>query len=317
MRILATTSLVFALLAAGCGSSTPSSPPVDQSANSGTGASQSGTGSSSGSGSESGSSNFAASGAATPPSSGMASSGSSMDHPMGGSGSPDDSGVTLDGNIITIPSDANMGDAMWPPRADLGKGDGTDVINIGDSWMLLSVTGIELSLVRLSMQPYREYAVPGTELLNGQIPSQYTQAKAANANIKTVVMTGGGNDVILTGMSADCAAGGATCQMTLTKIGAALATLWKQMSADGVMDVIHIEYAAVAGQGLKDPAANERALQLICNAVPLPMHCHLLNTDAYVAKTDLMADGIHPSGAACDRIAMAVMNLMVAGGMRR
>ena len=59
-----------------------------------------------------------------------------------------------------------MSDAMWPPRADLGKGDGTDVINIGDSWMLLSTTGIELSLVRLSMQPYREYAVPGTELLN-------------------------------------------------------------------------------------------------------------------------------------------------------
>jgi hypothetical protein len=317
MRILATRSLVFALLAAGCGSSTPSSSPVDQSTSSGTGAGHSGAGGSSGSGGESGSSSGAGSGAATPPSSGMASSGSSMDHPMGGSGSPDDSGALLDGSTITVPSDGGMADAMWPPRADLGKGDGTDVINIGDSWMLLSTTGIELSLVRLSMQPYREYAVPGTELLTGQIPSQYTQAKAANANIKTVIMTGGGNDVILTGMSADCAAGGSNCQMTLTKIGAALATLWKQMSADGVQDVIHIEYAAVAGAGLKDPAANERALQTICNSVPLPIHCHLLNTDPYVMKTDLMADGIHPSGAACDRIAMAVMNMMVAGGMRR
>jgi len=316
MRILATTSLVLALSAAGCGSSTPSSSPVDQSANSGTGAGHSGTEASSGSGGESGSSSGAGSGAATPPSSGMASSGS-VDHPMGGSGSPDDSGALLDGNTIMVPSDAGMGDSMWPPRADLGKGDGTDVINIGDSWMLLSTTGIELSLVRLSMQPYREYAVPGTELLNGQIPSQYTQAKAANPNIKTVIMTGGGNDVVLTGMSADCAAGGATCAMTLTNIAVALSKLWKQMSADGVMDVIHIEYAAVAGAGLKDPAANERALQSVCNMVPLPMHCHLLNTDAYVAKTDLMADGIHPSGAACDRIATAVMNMMVAGGMRR
>jgi hypothetical protein len=314
MRILATTSLVFSVLVAGCGSS-PSSSPVDQSTSSGTGAAHSGTGGSSGSGGESGSSS--SSSGATPPGSGAPSSGSSVDHPMGGSGSPVDSGTLLDANTIMVPSDANTADSMWPPRADLGKGDGSDVINIGDSWMLLSTTGIELSLVRLSMQPYREYAVPGTMLLNGQIPGQYTQAKAANANIKTVIMTGGGNDVILTGMSADCAAGGANCQMTLNKIGAELATLWQQMSADGVQDVIHIEYSAAAGAGLKDPAANERALQTVCSNVPLPMHCHLLNTDAFVTKADLMADGIHPSAAACDRIAMAVMNMMVAGGMRR
>jgi hypothetical protein len=216
-----------------------------------------------------------------------------------------------------MPSDASMTDGVAPPRADLGKGDGHDVINIGDSWMLLSVTGIELSLVRLSMQPYREYAVPGTMLLNGQIPSQYTQAKGANPDIKTVVMTGGGNDVLETGMSADCATGGPNCAMTLTKIGAALATLWMQMAADGVQDVIHIEYSKYSGGGLKDPAANEMALQKICSAVPAPLHCHLLNTDAMVTKSDLMADGIHPSAAACDRVAMAVMDMMVAQGMRR
>jgi hypothetical protein len=217
---------------------------------------------------------------------------------------------------MTSASDASPADAMWPPRPDLGKGDGHDVIAIGDSWMLLSVTGIQLSLVRLSGQPYRTYGVPGTQLLNGQIPGQYTQAKGVNPDIKTVVMTGGGNDVLLTGLQADCAAGGTACQQQLVKIGQGLAALWKQMSADGVQDVIHIEYASTAGAGLKDPQANKAGLAALCAAVPPPLRCHLLDTDQLVMH-DLMPDGIHPSAAACDRIAQATIDLMKSEGMRR
>jgi hypothetical protein len=129
-------------------------------------------------------------------------------------------------------------------------------------------------------------------------------------------MTGGGNDVLLTGLSSDCAAGGMACQMQLNAIGMALGQLWGQMSMDGVTDVVHIMYAASAGQGVKDPAANQAGLQTICDAVPQPMHCHLLNTDTLVG-TDLMADGIHPSAAACDRVAQAVIAMMQMYGMRR
>ena len=67
---------------------------------------------------------------------------------------------------------------------------------------------------------------------------------------------------------------------------------------------------------MKDPAANEKGLAGICDAVPAPLRCHLLNTDALV-NHDLMADGIHPSAAACDRIAKAVIDMMQSQGMRR
>jgi hypothetical protein len=224
----------------------------------------------------------------------------------------------LDSAVAVLPDGSPL-DEMLAARPDQGQGDGTDVIMIGDSWMLLGATGISLSLENPANggnPAYTNYAVAGTQLLNGQIPSQYTQAKAVKSSIRTVVMTAGGNDVLLTGLSADCAAGGTTCQMTLNNIGAALGNLWNQMGMDGVTDVVHIMYSAAAGGGLKDPAANMAGLQKICDAVPQPMHCHLLNTDMLVGS-DLMADGIHPSAAACDRVAQAVTAMMQMYGMRR
>src|SRR5207248_1465446 len=93
-------------------------------------------------------------------------------------------------------SGGGSGGAPAEMHMDLGKGDGSDVITIGDSWMNLIFTGIEPSLDSVSGQHYRHYAVPGTLVLNEQIPGQYESAKQANPAIKTVVMTGGGNDIL-------------------------------------------------------------------------------------------------------------------------
>jgi lysophospholipase L1-like esterase len=197
-------------------------------------------------------------------------------------------------------------------HTDLGKGDGKDVITIGDSWMSLGLNGIQQSLVRASGQPYRTYGVAGTRLLNGQIPGQYDSAKRADPDIKTVVMTGGGNDILLTGLQADCAAGGQRCKDQLAKIGEALSALWTRMAADGVQDVIHVLYSKDAGSGVAiDTTAS---LKAICDAAPL--RCHLFPSDSFV-NGDLRADGIHPSNAAYDRLGKGIHDMMVAKGMRR
>ena len=95
-------------------------------------------------------------------------------------------------------------------REDLGKGTGGDVVTIGDSWMdyVLGGGGIQAGLDRAGTN-YRHYALSGTQLLDGVIPRQYDRAKAANADIKTVLMTGGGNDIMFSGAcstSESCAA---------------------------------------------------------------------------------------------------------------
>jgi hypothetical protein len=98
-------------------------------------------------------------------------------------------------------------DASAPMHADLGKGDGSDVVLIGDSWMSNTLQlegtggGISPALIKVSGQRYRNYAVQGVMLLSFStfgpaIPSQWDAAVRANSKIKTVVMTAGGNDII-------------------------------------------------------------------------------------------------------------------------
>src|SRR4051794_12397694 len=99
------------------------------------------------------------------------------------------------GDAGLMPGDAGV--TATGAHEDLGKGDGTDVVTIGDSWMSIITNGggIEGGLDRAGTS-YRHYSVAGTLLLNGQIPGQYDQAKAINPKILTVIMTGGGNDIM-------------------------------------------------------------------------------------------------------------------------
>jgi hypothetical protein len=233
----------------------------------------------------------------------------------GKSGNPSDAAVGE-----PVGSDSGTADAATTgePRADLGKGDGKDVITIGDSWMLLLGTGIQESLVRTSGQPYRKYARPGTRLLDGVIPGQYASAKRADPDIKTVVMTGGGNDIIMNStLKSDCMQGGTMCDAQVEKIRTALNDMWKQMSADGVQDVIHVMYSSSAGSGVKNRDAHNMRMAEVCAAVPAPLRCHLLNTDMLIGPSDMRSDGIHPTDSGYDKIGKAVFALMEMKGMRR
>jgi hypothetical protein len=199
------------------------------------------------------------------------------------------------------------------PREDLGKGDGSDVITIGDSWMNLGATGIELSLVRLSGQPYRTYGVAGTQLLNGQIPSQYANAKRENPDIKTVVMTGGGNDLLLTGAGADRSSAGPASMMQIDMIAARLVEIWNEMSTDGVKDVVYIEYSRGGSSEAAVNYATEK-IKPLCDAAS-PVRCHWIDSDIYIMMQ--LADTIHPTGDGCDKIATGIIDLMEKEGLRR
>lgn len=209
---------------------------------------------------------------------------------------------------------AAAGGAAEMPREDLGKGDGSDVIAIGDSWMNLGATGIQQSLVRLSMQDYRTYGVPGVRLLDEVIPNQYASAKRMNPDIKTVVMTGGGNDILLTGAGADRSTAGPGTMMQIDKIADRLVQLWDEMGADGVKDIVYIEYSR---GGQSEAAVNyaTEKIKPLCEAAE-PARCHWIDADDFLMKM-LSLDGIHPTGDGCDKIATGVIALMEKEGMRR
>lgn len=128
----------------------------------------------------------------------------------------EDAGDDEEGDPIPPPDDDETDEDDEPPFI---LGPGTDVVFIGDSWMnltgiaelgilppgfdllvyaLLPPMGIQQSVVHASgNRPYRSYGVPGTMFLDGAIPAQYRRAREDDAAIRTVVMTGGGNDILL------------------------------------------------------------------------------------------------------------------------
>lgn len=200
-----------------------------------------------------------------------------------------------------------------PGREDLGKGDGRDVITIGDSWMSLLTTGIQQSLVKASGQRYRTYGVAGTRLLNGQIPNQYARAKREDPDIKTVVMTGGGNDLLLTGAGNDCETAGPQCRAQIDKVADRLVEFWAEMARDGVKDVIYVEYSR---GGASEASVNYGTSKIrpLCEAAPVD--CHWVDSDAIINRA-LRGDGIHPTDASYDKLGRAIYQLMQDEGMRR
>ncbi len=249
-----------------------------------------------------------------------------------GSGSlSSDAGATSmqpEGGAADDGGGASESGTMPPPHQDLGKGDGTDVVMLGDSWMSNTLQiegtggGIVPALQQVAMQPYPNYAVQGTMMLMDDsfgpaIPSQWPEAKAANPNIKTVVMTGGGNDIIQNAtLQADCQSGGDMCKMTLLQISSALNTLWTQMSTDGVQDIVYIAYSDNVGTvapSLRGTAGTPTPS--ICTSGKI--RCWRYDTTPDVAAADLASDGIHPLAEANQRIATNVYALMTMEGMRR
>ena len=236
---------------------------------------------------------------------------------IAGRSAPDDldAGVIepVDAAVTTAPDAATT---PPPTREDLSKGDGSDVITIGDSWMNLGSTGIQQSLLKASGQRYRTFGRPGTRLVNDVIPNQYESAKRADPDIKTVVMTGGGNDIIqVPGLRDDCDAGGMMCAMVLGQILDRLTELWDEMAADGVQDVLYVQYSNPEGKNVDFALPNGDGVKKRCEATKAPLRCHRLETLDIVMGD--IPDGIHPSAVAFDRVGKAVFERMTQEGMRR
>lgn len=227
--------------------------------------------------------------------------------------SPDETG-----DAGPIATDAGVDPSDAGGTKDQGVGDGQDVVLIGDSWMNLGLgVGIQQSVVKAAAsKPYRRFGAPGTRMLDGVIPSQYAAAKAENPNIKTVIMTGGGNDVLLTPhVLADCLVLGAACKSQIDKVGDAYKKLTSDAAADGVADIVIVLYTRGTLLGPRVIDYIWTKMTPICDSSPV--RCHLLDPDKLGAGVVKTRDGIHPTNAGYDLIGEGVYALMKSEGMRR
>ena len=168
---------------------------------------------------------------------------------------------------------------------------------------------------------YKNYGIAAAKLLTGsgqmKIPNQFDMAlREKNGKIKTVIMTAGGNDVILEA-GVDCGRWTASCQNQMKKIRNALRDLWNKMAEKGVEHVFYVGYSEHAGITTSVPKAvnvNQNGVKEICEAAPL--NCAIFDTTPLVKKSQTV-DGIHPTMSACNKIADSVLKLMEEKKMRR
>lgn len=132
--------------------------------------------------------------------------------------------------------------------------DRNDVITVGDSIFDLSGE-LQLFLEQKAGQTFRNYTQSGAELSGGIVATavdvQYSDAKTTDSNIATVVMDGGGNDILIPAMTGDiygCRTRwyrrniSSSCKNLINNVYVDLVNLLNQMDADGVQNVIYLGY---------------------------------------------------------------------------
>jgi hypothetical protein len=189
------------------------------------------------------------------------------------------------------------------------------VLVVGDSFFALShqITAYLEELARdAGVLPEGERYRDNSSLLDNAlaldgngIEAQYADGKA-EADVKVVVMTGGGADVLL-----------GSCEDPLTAdcpllVNAALAAeqLLARMAEDGVEDVVFAFYPDPADTGLREKVDMLRPLlQGAC--ADHPTRCHWVDLRrAFAGHDDYLADGINPSSAGSRAAAAEIWSAM-------
>lgn len=196
------------------------------------------------------------------------------------------------------------------------------VIMLGDSYFDMDEY-ITMALEDLSGERYRHYYVSGAEFTDSaygitSIPQQYDNAKAQDPDIRTVIMDGGGNDVLLGGFS-DCADDGsgvpsAECIAIINEAFDSAALLIDEMETDGIENVIYMYYPHLINDMWVLNAAMDYAsdiIEAICN--DSDMNCYFIDPlTAFEGHPEyIKSDNIHPSRAGGDVLAGLIWDVMV------
>lgn len=184
----------------------------------------------------------------------------------------------------------------------------SEVILIGDSFIAAN-HGITIALQELAREAgvlgpsetYREVAVSGTTLANGQIASQYNNAVSASP-VKVVLMDGGGNDCLLQSNAAGA-------------IPPAEA-LFESMKNNGTETVVYFFYPDPVGntfphlKGCLDTLRPQ--MKDLCESLTSPK-CYFIDLRPVWQGHEneyVIQDGIHPTMEGGAAVARAVWDVM-------
>ncbi len=201
--------------------------------------------------------------------------------------------------------------------------DRDDVITLGDSIFDLS-GDIQTYLEQEAGQTFRNYTQSGAMLSGGiiatAIDQQYADANGANGDIDTVIMNGGGNDILIPAMLLDpygCRTHwwrwniSRSCKNLVNNSYVTAVNLLNEMDADGVEDVIYLGYYAPPRSNANlEKAVNygdKRLAEACANTVA---NCTFIDPRGTVPAEHVLDDDIHPTAEGSRTLADQVWPLL-------
>jgi len=190
-----------------------------------------------------------------------------------------------------------------------------DVVNIGDSIFALS-GGIHNYLQLFAWQTFRNYCVTGayfqgsSSLTSTDVETQYAIARSDSSNIKTIIMDGGGNEVLLPAILVDpyqCKTYpgqtlSSTCKAYIDDGHVEHVNFLNQMGRDGVKNIIFLEYYHVKDGLLGNVSTLNAAVDYgdamivkqVTNATAVNNHRVYVDPRSSINNFDILPDGVHP-----------------------
>lgn len=198
--------------------------------------------------------------------------------------------------------------------------DNDQVITIGDSIFALSGE-LQDFLEQDAGQTFRRYTLSGAELAGGAVATsivdQYQIARSDNPAIDTVVMDGGGNDILIPAIMFDpydCKTQwyefgrlSGSCKDLINDIYVDGVNLLNDMHADGVDHVIYLGYYYTKnGLFLLDSmeeAVDYGDTRLAQACQYSAVNCQFIDPRSTINDSDIIADGIHPNTTGSRKLA--------------
>jgi lysophospholipase L1-like esterase len=205
-------------------------------------------------------------------------------------------------------------------NAKVSDADNDQVVFIGDSIFALSGE-LQDNLENYAGETFRRYTLSGAELFGGviatSIDSQYNEALADNANIDTIVMDGGGNDILLPAIFFDpnnCKTQwwqwgrlSRRCKNFIDDIYVDGVNLLNRMHANGTDNVIYLGYyytknALLLLDSLEE-AVDYGDMRLSQACQYSLANCQFVDPRSTIRDRDILVDGIHPTSSGSRKLA--------------
>jgi len=188
--------------------------------------------------------------------------------------------------------------------------DRNEIITVGDSIFDLSGE-LQVFLEQKAGQTFRNYTQNGAKIAG--ISQQYTDAKADDANIQTIVMDAGGNDILIPAILFDpqkCKTRwyrpnlSSKCKAFIDDVYVDGVNLLNSMDADGVSDVIFLGYYHTTGnQANLVQAVDYGDTKLSQACANSTANCTFVDPRSAIVAADVKSDGIHPTTSGSQKLA--------------